>query len=124
MRSNCEDCGARCHCITLNDYQDAALSTAFYSKSALPPLIYPSLGLAGESGELCEKVKKLYRDSNGELTAAQKELMVLELSDILWYVSAFAQELDVSLDYVATQGIFKLRSREQRGALRGSGDER
>lgn len=49
---------------------------------------------------------------------------VAELSDVLWYVAAMATELGCSLDTVGNINLEKLRSRQDRGKLQGSGDDR
>ena len=87
-------------------------------------LVYPTLGLAGESGEVAEKVKKVIRDKNGVVDKKTREEIKKELGDVLWYVSQLATELDLSLDEVAQQNLKKLNSRMKRGKLQGSGDNR
>jgi NTP pyrophosphatase (non-canonical NTP hydrolase) len=87
-------------------------------------LIHAVLGLAGESGEVCEKFKKIYRDKNGEMSNEFREDIEKEMGDILWYVADVCTLLGISLDDVATTNIAKLESRKQRGVLTGSGDNR
>jgi NTP pyrophosphatase (non-canonical NTP hydrolase) len=82
------------------------------------------LGLMGEAGEISEKFKKIFRDKNGVLSTEDKQGMVKELGDVLWYVSVISTYLDISLQDVAELNIEKLKSRMQRGALQGSGDNR
>ncbi len=116
----------------LNEYQEQASKTALYMKplkSALKkqnilPLIYTALGLAGEAGEFVEKVKKLLRNKEGKLTQEQKEALIKELGDILWYLSESARQLGVSLEEVAKRNIQKLQDRADRGVLHSEGDER
>lgn len=105
---------------SFDSYQQSARKTAF-----CPPehkITYPAVGLAGEAGELANKVKKLLRgDSNrDELMAGIKA----EMGDILWYLSALADDIGVSLAEVAGENIAKLASRYERDTLRGAGDER
>lgn len=109
--------------MTLNEYQEGASKTALYPDVG-KNLIYPILGLCGESGELAEKMKKLIRDDAGILTDERKMLMKKELGDVLWYVSQIARELDTTLDEIATENLTKLASRMERGALHGNGDLR
>jgi|TARA_Y100000310_G_scaffold303811_1_gene342451 NTP pyrophosphatase (non-canonical NTP hydrolase) len=104
-------------------YQKEALTTAFYPNKG-NNLYYPALGLAGESGEVCEKIKKIYRDMDGEVTESSKNDLVRELGDILWYVAALADEIDICLSEVAEENILKLSDRQQRDKLKGSGDNR
>lgn len=82
-------------------------------------LSYCALGLTGESGEYSEKVKKLIRD--GKL---DKPLALKELGDVLWYLTASANELGYTLTDVAEVNIVKLLDRQERGKLQGQGDER
>ena len=82
------------------------------------------LGLAGESGEVLEKFKKLLRDKNGELNSEDKQEILKELGDVLWYINAISHLLGSSLEEVAKNNNEKLLSRQKRGKLDGSGDNR
>ena len=104
-------------------YQDKADETAIYPNKG-DNLYYPALGLAGEAGEVCEKVKKIMRDKGGVLSEADALEISKELGDVLWYVSAIACEINVALSTVAEDNIDKLQSRKERGRLQGSGDNR
>jgi NTP pyrophosphatase (non-canonical NTP hydrolase) len=50
--------------------------------------------------------------------------MAKELGDVLWYVAQLSTELELDLDEIAQQNLDKLLSRQRRGVLAGSGDER
>lgn len=106
----------------LSDYQQSARRTAEYPRSAW--LSYPALGLAGEAGEVAEHAKKAIRDDGGEVTEERRAAMAKELGDVLWYVSQLATELGLDLDEIAQTNLDKLLSRQRRGVLSGSGDER
>jgi NTP pyrophosphatase (non-canonical NTP hydrolase) len=82
------------------------------------------LGVAGEAGEVCEKVKKVLRDKNGAFDNEAIEAIMLELGDLLWYVAALASELGSNLEMVAVLNLLKLEDRKERGKLHGSGDSR
>lgn len=111
--------------MTLNEYQKGAGRTAKYPDSGLTNgLVYVSLGLAGEAGEVANKVKKVLRDSNGNLELPMRLKLADELGDVLWYVAMFAKELDFTLDDIAKANLDKLASRAERGAIQGSGDVR
>ena len=116
--------------VTLDHYQKKALSTASYPRDAIAALSYVCLGLCGESGEIAEKIKKAIHKSNGEnstfdkILSEQKEALQKELGDVLWYLSALATELDISLSDVANTNLKKLYSRQLRKQIIGSGDER
>jgi len=111
---------------TLRGYQVRTRSTAVYPSDGpdrrLPDVavLYCTLGLVGESGEVAEKVKKAIREDEDEyLREAEREL-----GDVLWYLARLADELGVSLDEIAEQNLRKLRDRQSRDAITGQGDER
>lgn len=108
--------------MTLNEYQDKAVVTATYPDNM--KILYPVLGLCGEAGEVAEKVKKIYRDNKGVLSHDKKVEIVKELGDVLWYISAMARDLDVTLSEVALINLLKLDSRRERGVIHGNGDNR
>jgi len=106
----------------LSEYQRLSRRTARYPRDAW--LAYPALGLAGEAGEVAEHAKKAIRDDGGEVHAERRAAMAKELGDVLWYVAQLASELDLDLDEIAQGNLDKLLSRQRRGVLSGSGDER
>jgi NTP pyrophosphatase (non-canonical NTP hydrolase) len=106
----------------LSEYQQRSRRTAQYPRDAW--LAYPALGLAGEAGEVAEHAKKAIRDDDGNVSEQRREAMAKELGDVLWYVAQIATELDLDLDQIAQGNLEKLLSRQQRGVLSGSGDDR
>ena len=106
-----------------NDYQTEARKTAMYPNLG-GNFIYPTLGLAGEAGEVAEKIKKVIRDANGVVSEEKKGELSKELGDVLWYVANLAEELSLSLDDIAKRNLEKLKSRQERGKLKGEGDNR
>ena len=88
------------------------------------PIVYPTLGLANEAGEVAGKIKKLFRDKGGRITDADRESLKLELGDVLWYLAQICTELDLDLGEVADANLEKLFSRQERGTLGGEGDQR
>ena len=106
----------------LSEYQRLSRRTAQYPREAW--LAYPALGLAGEAGEVAEHAKKTIRDDAGVLSAERRGAMSKELGDVLWYVAQLASELELDLDEIAQANLEKLLSRQRRGVLSGSGDER
>lgn len=106
----------------LTEYQEKAMETAVFPEQY--GLVYTALGLVGEAGEVAEKVKKVLRDCNGELSQERKEQIMKELGDVLWYVSALCTELGYELEDVAKSNLEKLSSRFKRGVIGGSGDDR
>ncbi len=106
----------------LSEYQRQSRRTAEYPREAW--LAYPALGLAGEAGEVAEHAKKAIRDDEGKVSDERKAAMAKELGDVLWYVAQLATELGLDLDEIAGQNLDKLLSRQARGVLSGSGDDR
>lgn len=106
----------------LNEYQDSAVSTAVFPKES--GVTYCTLALNGEAGEIAEKVKKVIRDNGGLWTDAKLKEVALELGDVLWYVAALSKEIGYDLNEIAQMNLDKLASRQARGKLQGSGDDR
>lgn len=106
-----------------NDYQAKAFTTAHYPVIGAS-YVYPALGLAGEAGEVVEKVKKIFRNYNGVITDEYRDLIKKELGDVLWYIAVLSQEFDFKLEDVAQLNLEKLASREQRGVVNSDGDNR
>jgi len=105
------------------EYQEKAKETAVYPNLD-PKWIYPALGLSGESGEVIEKLKKILRDDNGKISNEKLDSIKKELGDVLWYISALATELGLSLEEIAEDNIKKVQSRKERGFLHKEGDYR
>ena len=106
----------------LSGYQARSRVTAEYPREAW--LAYPALGLAGEAGEVAEHAKKAIRDDDGTVSDERRAAIAKELGDVLWYVAQIATELGLDLDEIAQGNLDKLLSRQRRGVLSGSGDER
>lgn len=109
--------------MNFDDYQNVVKKTSIYPSQG-NNVAYATLGLAGEAGEVADKVKKLIRDSHGILTEDKRKEMIKELGDVLWYLTACATELGVSLEEVAVQNTAKVTDRKERGVLSGEGDNR
>ena len=103
--------------MTLSSYQKAAAGTAIYPTQHA--ITYPALGLAGEAGEVANKVKKIIRDGKMD-----KPALVAEIGDCLWYIAALCRDLNVDMEVVAKSNLDKLYNRKQKGTLQGSGDTR
>jgi NTP pyrophosphatase (non-canonical NTP hydrolase) len=108
--------------VELSEYQRLARRTAEYPREAW--LVYPALGLAGEAGEVAEHVKKAIRDDGGTVSDERRAALAKELGDVLWYLAGLASELGLDLEEIAQGNLEKLLSRQRRGVLSGSGDER
>ena len=100
-----------------NDYQKWAKELAIYPRDYA--IVYPAMGLAGEAGEVANKVKKLLRDKK-----LDKEAVADELGDVLWYVATLAADLDMDMGDIAQRNVDKLNDRRDRQKLQGDGDTR
>jgi len=104
----------------INNYQMQARKFAIYPERM--KIVYPALGLAGEAGEVADKVKKIYRDGRDE--AEFKGEIAKEIGDVLWYCAALADDLGFTLQQIAEMNIYKLKSRMAQGNIHGDGDNR
>ena len=104
------------------DYQQKARETAIYPSEH--SILYPTLGLCGEAGEVAEKVKKVIRDKGGEFDETDRMNIRKELGDVLWYMAQICSDLDLRLESIAIANVEKLRLRKEKGTLSGSGDDR
>ena len=103
--------------IGFREYQQKAVSFAIYP--ATHKVLYPALGLCGETGEVAEKVKKQVRDG-----VFNRHEVAKELGDVLWYLANLANDIGYNLDEVADINIEKITSRKDRDKIKGSGDNR
>ncbi|WKZ36549.1 MAG: nucleoside triphosphate pyrophosphohydrolase family protein [Anaerolineales bacterium] len=106
-----------------SDYQTKSRVTAKYPAIG-HGVIYPTLGLVNEAGEVAGKIKKIFRDKNGVIGEAEREALKAELGDVLWYLAQACTELEISLEEVAESNLTKLLDRQARGTIQGDGDNR
>ena len=104
--------------MNMNEYQKGTLET-WGGDYRLQRTLY---GITGEAGECAEVMKKFLRGDYDDDT--MKEKLIKELGDVLYYVSVCAHELDVPLSVIAQDNYMKLKSRNERGVIKGEGDER
>jgi NTP pyrophosphatase (non-canonical NTP hydrolase) len=111
---------------TFDSYQEMATGTAIYPGrgAGLQGVSYCTIKLAGEVGEICEKVGKLLRDADGVMTVERRDALILEMGDVCWYLAALATELNVPLAEVFQRNVVKIISRKARGVIGGDGDNR
>lgn len=107
----------------LSSYQKASRSTWSLIQTD-HPIVYPTLGLANEAGEVAGKIKKIFRDKGGVIGEAERAALKDELGDVLWYLAQLCTELGLTLEEVAAANLEKLSSRQRRGTLYGDGDTR
>jgi len=105
-----------------NSYQRSASKTAIYPDEHR--ILYPALGLAGEAGEVANKVKKLVRDGIENRPEDWREQIASEIGDVLWYCAALATDLNLTLGMIAAQNEVKLSARKDAGTIGGDGDKR
>ena len=109
--------------MTFNDYQEETNKTAIYPDKG-NNVVYPILGLAGETGEVADKVKKVYRDNQGAFSPEKKAEIAKEIGDVLWYVAVLSHDIGYDLSEIAQMNIDKLASRKMRNKINGDGDNR
>ena len=95
-----------------NEYQKAANRTLYGNEQVLTNC---ALGLAGESGQLID----LIQDYTFKGKDLDKEKMIDELGDVLWYLSQIAQWADVDFEDVAKANIENLNKRYPNGFTAG-----
>jgi NTP pyrophosphatase (non-canonical NTP hydrolase) len=105
-------------------YQAQAFTTAVYPNRGKGNWTYAALGLAGETGEICEKLKKAIRDDDGRVSDERRAAIRKELGDVLWYIAALCTELGLDMDEVASLNLDKLAARKAADRLHGDGDNR
>lgn len=126
--------------MTFNEYSEKATELAVYSgQGQANGLMYTTLGLCGEVGEFCEKIKKIIHENDGKLNQVRYGEVAKELGDVMWYMATVVNELnawhyrstptggtclDMTFDDIARMNIEKLTDRAARGVLHGEGDNR
>ena len=114
--------------MNIQDYSDQAISTDLFSGDSHSidshAMLEKVFGLSGETGEVAEKFKKILRDQNGLATDDDKKELAKELGDILWYINSVGIYLGYSLEEIARMNLDKVLSRQSRGKIAGSGDNR
>jgi NTP pyrophosphatase (non-canonical NTP hydrolase) len=106
----------------LDMYQKVALTTAIYPREQA--IIYPTLGLTGEAGEVANKVKKIIRDGSDSTNEKLVSEIKSEIGDCLWYIAVLANDFNIKLSDIASTNIEKLALRKQNNTIHGSGDNR
>ena len=106
----------------LDMYQKVALTTAIYPREQA--IIYPTLGLTGEAGEVANKVKKIIRDGSNKDDDSLVSEIKSEIGDCLWYIAVLADDIGCKLSDIANTNLVKLANRKEKGTIRGSGYKR
>ncbi len=102
-------------CLVLNVDMDAVVDeverTLSVSEDTNKALTLTALGLAGETGEVVELVKKIvFHDKDIDVSK-----LVLEMGDVLWYLTAMCLVINVDMEQVVDANVAKLRSRHPKG---------
>lgn len=108
------------------EYKEFTRTTAIYPTQFPYNLFYLTLGLTSEAGEVAGKLKKFMRDdaAGAKVTEEQKDKLLSELSDVVWYTVRLLDELGLDIEDAMEYNTQKLASRKERGVLGGSGDNR
>ena len=106
----------------LDMYQKVALTTAIYPREQA--IIYPTLGLTGEAGEVANKVKKIIRDGSNKDDDSLVSEIKSEIGDRLWYIAVLASDFNIKLSDIASTNLEKLANRKKNNTIHGSGDAR
>ena len=104
----------------LDMYQQVAKTTAIYPREQA--IIYPTLGLTGEAGEVANKVKKIIRDGSNKNDDRMVSEIKSEIGDCLWYIAVLADDIGCKLSDIANLNLIKLANRKEKGTIHGSGD--
>jgi len=114
--------------VTLDEYQAAIVgfdtNTSDHYDLKDGAYVDKILGLVGEAGETADKYKKIIRDKGSVIGEAERDELVKELGDVLWYVATLARYLGTGLDDVAALNVAKLTDRQRRDLIHGEGDNR
>lgn len=109
--------------MTFKEFQDETQRTAVYPDKG-NNFLYPLIGIMGESGEIAEKIKKIWRDKGNIVNPEDKLEITKEIGDVLWYLSQLSSELGIDFNGVAELNIKKIQSRVERQKINGKGDNR
>ena len=98
----------------LSEYSKFVSKTYMYNFGKFD-ILYLSNGMGGEAGEAQNEIKKLYRllnkdndrDVYEEVIGMKREDVKKELGDVLWYLTAICNKLDIKLEDIITENINK-----------------
>lgn len=107
-----------------DDYQKESRKTWGSGVKGVDPMIYDTLGMLNEGGEFAGKVKKIFRDKEGNISDEDRKALKHELGDVLWYFTQICTQLGYTLEEVAEANLEKIFSRKDRNVLHGDGDNR
>jgi NTP pyrophosphatase (non-canonical NTP hydrolase) len=108
--------------LDLDHYQQMAFQTAVYPERGtltVNAILYCTMGLVGEAGEVANQVKKILRDDNGVLELDRQLKLIDEVGDCLWYVAMLARELGMRLSEIGEMNVKKLEDRRIKNLIHG-----
>lgn len=94
----------------INEYQQLTLRTSGTMDNR-DMILNGTLGLAGESGEVADHVKKALFQGH----KFDEELVAKELGDICWYIAILAHGIGYNLETVMQMNVDKLKKRYPKG---------
>ena len=109
--------------MSFEEYNRESSKSLIYPNDFTTPM-YLALGVNGESGELGEKVKKVYRDNGGIFNDKHREEIKKEIGDVLWYLNQLSENLGFTLESASELNLIKIQDRMKRDLIRGTGDNR
>lgn len=98
-----------------NDYQQQAARTLIDAPDEYTDweimLVWNALGLAGEAGEVADLIKKTVFHRHD----LDRDALIKELGDVLWYVAALCTKLGIPMSEVMERNVAKLKARYPTG---------
>lgn len=93
-------------------YRTDVLRTAnLDANSSKDRLCLAALGLAGETGEVVDLLKKvIFHDKD-----LDTEALIKEIGDVRWYLEYLAATIDVTMEEIENKNIEKLKKRYPQG---------
>lgn len=101
----------------LDEYQRKAQESSWHErgserKGTMREVMYNTLALCNEAGELADIVKKSERGDYSINDRNTRKAAALELGDVLWYLARLADELGYPLSQIAHMNLNKIRDRK------------
>lgn len=100
------------------NFQENTETTAVYPGANSGDLVYVTLGLVGEAGEVAELVKKQLRAGKDFFDPEFVDKMQEELGDVFWYLARLLKETGLDYNEVLLANVEKLATRKAGGTLK------
>lgn len=105
----------------IDEYMIKAMQTALPSALNMQ---YMGFNLVAEVGEILGHEAKAVRDTDGVLSAEREALQRKEVGDAFWQLVGICFVKGWIPSQIMQENLDKLKSRQERGTIGGSGDER